>query len=410
MKKRLFASMLALVLCFALLSPLCAWAEGEESAVPADPDDYAVIDPAALQKLVEDYAAVYGLKRNDISVAYCYLDTGDTWYYNADRWYFSAGLHRVPLMMILAEWEHDGKVTRETSFKGMTLGQAEESVLIYNSVDNTNLMMSMIGSNEDARREFMKFSPLPESYYDPDFLAYSYFSARYMMDVLKTLYNESERFPNILDCMKRSAVGQYFGAGLGGIEVAQRFGSYTAPRRNENNHDAAIIYTEHPFALVVMTENMGVTQQIMKDMGIIFRDYTVSLDGAYDAWLEQKNNPQPAEPEPTPAVTETEESPAGELPSVPLFPGFSGAQTPGSAEAPAPAETPAPAESQPAPAGTQQAPAAPAGEDLTPEQQTREALQKQNGRRTVVLVLGAILLFALVLATVLKEAMHKKAA
>ena len=193
MKKRLFASMLALVLCFALLSPLCAWAEGEESAVPADPDDYAVIDPAALQKLVEDYAAVYGLKRGDISVAYCYLDTGDTWYYNADRWYFSAGLHRVPLMMILAEWEHDGKVTRDTSFKGMTLGQAEESVLIYNSVDNTNLMMSMIGSNEDARREFMKFSPLPESYYDPDFLAYSYFSARYMMDVLKTLYNESER-------------------------------------------------------------------------------------------------------------------------------------------------------------------------------------------------------------------------
>ena len=404
MKKRLFASMLALVLCFALLSPLCAWAEGEESAVPADPDDYAVIDPAALQKLVEDYAAVYGLKRGDISVAYCYLDTGDTWYYNADRWYFSAGLHRVPLMMILAEWEHDGKVTRDTSFKGMTLGQAEESVLIYNSVDNTNLMMSMIGSNEDARREFMKFSPLPESYYDPDFLAYSYFSARYMMDVLKTLYNESERFPNILDCMKRSAVGQYFGAGLGGIEVAQRFGSYTAPRRNENNHDAAIIYTEHPFALVVMTENMGVTQQIMKDMGIIFKDYTLSLDGAYEEWLEQKNNPQPVvtEPEPAPAeIPAAEENPDNGQSGGSLFPDFSHVGLPSAPSEPAPAEVPVLTE---APEQN-----VPANQNLTPvQQQVQQALEQQNGNRTIVLVLGAVLVFVLALAAVLRSVMRRR--
>ncbi len=407
--KNLLALLLALLLCASLLTPVYAFAEGEESAVPSDPDSYAVIDPAALQKLVEDYAAVYSLKKENISVAYCYLDTGDTWYYNGDRWYFSAGLHRVPLMMILAEWEHDGKVTRDTSLKGMTLGQAEESVLIYNSVDNTNLMMGMIGSNEDARREFMKFSSLPEDYYDPDFLAYSYFSARYMMDVMKTLYYENERFPNILDCMKRSAVGQYFGAGLGNIEVAQRFGSYTAPRRNENNHDAAIIYTPHPFALVVMTENMGVTQQITKDMGIIFRDYTLSLDGAYDAWLQQKDNPQPAvtapetQPAETPAEGETPtegETPAAEQPEETPNAGLILPGIPTGQETEIAVTTEEPAEEQ-----------SPAAENLTPRQQeARDALEVQNSRRMIVLVLGAVLLFVFVLALVLQKVMRRRKA
>ena len=61
--KNLLALLLALLLCASLLTPVYAFAEGEESAVPSDPDSYAVIDPAALQKLVEDYAAVYSLKK-----------------------------------------------------------------------------------------------------------------------------------------------------------------------------------------------------------------------------------------------------------------------------------------------------------------------------------------------------------
>ena len=51
-KRRLFAQTLALVLCFALLCPLAAFAEDTNSAIPADPVSYAVIDPAELTRLV----------------------------------------------------------------------------------------------------------------------------------------------------------------------------------------------------------------------------------------------------------------------------------------------------------------------------------------------------------------------
>ncbi len=388
--KNLLALLLALVLCASLLTPVYALAEGENASIPADPDSYAVIDPAALQKLVEDYAATYNLKKENISVAYCYLDTGDTWYYNGDKWYFSGGLHRVPLMMTLAEWEHDGKLTRDSELKGMTLGQAEESILIYNSNENTHAMMNMLGSNQECRKMFQKYSSLPEDYYNTDFLEYGHFTARFMMDVLKTLYYENDRFPNILECMKRAAVGQYFGAGLGNIEVAQRFGSYNNP---EVNHDAGIIYTQHPFALVVMTRNMGMTQQIAKDMGILFRDYTLSLDGAYDTWIQQKDPAVTApetqsEPVETPTEGETPaEQQAGETPDTGLI-------LPGN-----------PAETETEPDGEQ----TPAAVTLTPQQQEiRDALEVQNARRMVVLVLSAVLLFVFALALVLQKVMRRR--
>ena len=100
-KRRLFAQTLALLLCFALLCPLTAFAEETNSAIPADPTSYAVIDPAELQRLVDAYAAARSLNKDNISIGYCYLDTGDTWYYNGDVWNFGAGVYYVPLMMIL---------------------------------------------------------------------------------------------------------------------------------------------------------------------------------------------------------------------------------------------------------------------------------------------------------------------
>lgn len=399
--RRLLAQILALVLCAALLCPLTAFAEGEEtSAIPAEPESYGVLDPAAMQKLVEDYLKTYGLNKDKISVGYCYLDTGDTWYYNGDRWYFSGGLHRVPLMMILAEWEHDGKLTQDSMLKGMTLGQAEESVLIYNSNVNTHAMMNMIGSDQDCRNEFKKYSSLPDAYYSSDFLEYSHFTARFTMDVLKTLYYENERFPNILECMKRASVGEYFGAGLGGAyEVAQRFGAFNNP---EVNHDAGIIYTPHPFALVVMTQDMGLDQQVLRNMAVIFKDYTLTLDEAYDAWVEQQANPQPEA-----TVPEQSETPAAPVEDETVT------ETPEKEE---PAEETQPGglilptePEQTEPEQETAAPEAPAPENLTPEQQEQRAAKaKESSRRTIVLLLGAVLLVILILTAVLKTVMRRR--
>lgn len=392
-KRRLFVQTLAVLLCLALLCPLTAFAEDTGSfGAPVEPEQYAVIDPDALQELVDNYVRAHQLNKEKISVGYCYLDTGDTWYYNGDAWYFGAGVYYVPLTMILAEWESGGKISRDTNLQGASLGDLERYVLVYSNNYYAHQMMNAIGSDKEVRAKYMDYSPLPEDYYDPDFLDYSYFSARFLTDVMKTLYTESERFPNIIDCLKLSDNGNYFhGAMRGAYEVAQKYGNYIDRRNVEYNNTTGIIYTPHPFILTVMTENMGITQEIMWDMAVIFRDYTLSLDEAYDAWDaagRQTAAPAPAEPEPAPAA---EEQPAVQEEAPQEQPSDQQAELIAPA---APEEDPSAAQPQ---EQTAPAPAAP--------QKNEDA---SNSRRMVVLVLCAAALVILILAAILKPILRKK--
>ena len=302
--KRLFAQILAIALCLTLLCPLAALAE--------DTGSYAVINPTAMQKLVEDYANAKGYDKGNIRVGYCYLDTGDTWFYNGDSWGFGAGVYYVPMMMILAEWETDGKLTRDSKIAGYTLGDAEYYILTEsNNTIKNSILYGAFGSDREMREKMQAYSSLKEADYDSDYMNFGYVSPRYLMDVLKTLYNENERFPNIIDCMKARGVNDCFHGAMGGAyDVAQQFGAFEEGGGNEYNNCMGIIYTPHPFALVVMTKNLGHTQEVMRDMAIIYKDYTLTLDGAYDKW-NGKNEPAtvtPTETEPEPA----EQQPEGE--------------------------------------------------------------------------------------------------
>jgi len=300
-KKTWLLQVLALLLCAVLLCPMAAFAE-EGDAAAEETEEYAVLDPAALQKILDDYCAQNKIDPQKISIGYCYLDTGDTWYYNPDMWTYSASIYKVPLMMILAEREYNGELTRDTDLKGITLGEAEENVLVYSSNDYAHKMLAVLGTDKEARAMYRQFSDLPESYYDPDFLDYSYFTARFTTDVMKTLYYENERFPNILECLMRANPQDYFrGALKGEYEVAQKYGSFTDRRGMPFNHTTGIIYTPHPYLLTVMTQGIGISQDVLRELCVLYTEYNLSLDEAYDAWeLAQQEAAQTAEePEPS---------------------------------------------------------------------------------------------------------------
>ena len=254
-----------------------------ETAAVAQPGEQrkpgeAALDPDDLQKLVENYAEAKGCDKKNISIGYCYLDTGDTWYYNGDVWSFGAGVYYVPMMMLLAERESAGILTRDSKIQGYPLGEAERLVLVENNNAVKNQLMGAIGTVREMRGMIRAYSSLPEEYYDPDFLDYGYMSAHFLTDVMKTLYYENERFPNILECMKERGGDDCFHGALGeDWDVAQQFGLYEEYRGNEYGSCVGVIYTPHPFVLVVMTRNLPDPLAPMGDLAILFSDYTLSL-------------------------------------------------------------------------------------------------------------------------------------
>ena len=121
---------------------------------------------------------------------------------------------------------------------------------------------------------YKQFSSLPDDYYDPDFIDYSYFTVRFMNDVMTTLYNDPERFPNIIDCLKRAQPVDYFHLCTDpNLVIAQKYGSY-----NEWNGTTGIIYTPNPVILTVMMENVEGAEEVIGNAAKMFVDYTLTRD------------------------------------------------------------------------------------------------------------------------------------
>ena len=158
--------------------------------------------------------------------------------------------------------------------------RAEDLILVHSHNDYAHMVMKYFGTEPECVELFKQFSPLPEDYYAENFTEWRYFTARYLTDVLKTLYAEPDRFPHIMECLLRANRGEYFDAVWSGqYDVAQKYGSLTTDY-TDVNHTIGIIYTPHPFILVVMTDHVGGPWTVIRDMARMFGDYTLSLEDA----------------------------------------------------------------------------------------------------------------------------------
>ena len=247
MKKpfRIFLSLLlAASVCVSL--PCAAFADGQDTAQSAGngeetaEPEMTIFDPDELQSMVDSFIqeySGYGVKADNISFAYTYLATGETWFYNPDTWYYSASMYKVPLMMILAEKEANGELTQESDVKGLTLAYAEESILVYSNNDYAHLMLNYLGTDKD-----------------------------------------------IIDCLKRAQPTDYFHLYIDPeLEVAQKYGSY-----KEFNNTSGIIYTPNPVILTVMTSDLARAELVIGEAAKMFVDYTYTLDGKLNSYKEEK--------------------------------------------------------------------------------------------------------------------------
>ncbi len=332
---------LCLALCVLLMAPACTLAAAEAET--------SVLEPDGMQALLDGYISTHGQNPDHISVGYVYTDTGETWFYNADRWYYSASMYKVPLMMLFAEQEARGEIDRDTQMLGTTFGYLEDSILIRSNNDWAHAMMAVMARSEpDCRDLYKQYADLPDDYYISDFRDYSYFTARFMTQVMTTLFSEPERFPHVIDCLLQAQPGEYFRSRVSEYEIAQKYGSLQERNGTNNNHVTAIFYTPHPFILTVMTENDPLPFTTLGELARLFTDYTTEeIDPRFEAAL--------AAAEAAPSVAEQTEA----LPEPELTPQEGYAASPAGTPASAGTELPAAPTPDAAPTQTPAAPSAP---------------------------------------------------
>lgn len=251
------------------------------AAEPARAEDSVLIRDEEIRELFDSYLKEKDLIPELISVGYIFTGTGERWYHNADQKYYSASLYKVPLMMLLAEKEYEGELTQESEICGMPLSYIEEQVLAYSDNPIAYSMLLYLGEPSETRRMFQRYAELPEDYYDWDFYGSSDFTARFITDVMLTLEETPERFPHIAEWLRQAQPEHYFRLKLedSGCEIAQKYGYYYDDMSGAGwTHASGIFYTEHPFVLTVMTRYGGMGEEIIADLAVLFRDYTLCLE------------------------------------------------------------------------------------------------------------------------------------
>ena len=410
--KRTGRQILSLMMTILLLAATCtaAFAEaapaagaaavpGADTQLPAA-EDSGIIDAAALQQWMDNFAQEHNLKQDYMrfSVGFWYSGTGDSWYYDADQWMYSASLYKVPVSMLMAEKEAAGELTLESVVNGTTLEYLESTALVYSNNDSGHSMVSWLGGTYNGKCSDMtiKFTDLPDSYFDQDFYDVSYYTARYMTQVMRTLYQGGDaKFPHVLDYLKQAQPDDYYNRNAalkGSYTIAQKFGAYEEGNGNNNNHCAAVIYTPNPIVVTVMTRNVGEYQNIIAEVGGHLAEYALELDQKLESWKQEQEAQAAAE------------RAAAELAAAEL------AAENGTAAAAAP-EMQSAASAEPASAETNTA-TMPASAEPVPAAGHESATNAPAPRRipVAVLILAGVLVAVVIIAALLLVSVRRRAA
>ena len=405
--------LLSLIMTILVLGSMCtaAFAEAapaEETAASA-PDtgaalpaaeDSGIIDANELQQWMDSFVQEHNLNQDYMrfSVGFWYSGTGDSWYYDADQWMYSASLYKVPVSMLMAEKEATGELSQDSVVNGTTLEYLESTALIYSNNDSGHSMVSWLGGTYAGKCSDMtiKFTDLPDSYFDQDFYDVSYYTARYMTQVMRTLYQGGDaKFPHVLDYLKQAQPDDYYNRNAalkGSYTIAQKFGAYEEGNGNNNNHCAAVIYTPNPIVVTVMTRNVGDYQNIIAEVGGHLAEYALELDQKLESWKQEQ-----------------EAQAAAERAAAELAAAQQAAEN-GTAEAIAP-EMQNAASAEPAPAETNTA-AMPASAEPVPAAGQESATNAAAPRRipVAVLILAGVLVAVVIVAALLLVAARRRAA
>ena len=260
MKRRFFLSLLLfLTLLFAL--PVCA------------ADEPQVLDEEEINELLAPYLAAHKASEKNLALGFLYTATGESYYWNGDTAFYSASLYKVPLCMRYAECIQKGELSWDSKYQGMTLEHLISRSLLYSDNNAAGCLMNMDSGVFDSKDAFAVYSGYSDA--EVQAMPNKYrFTPRLMVNTLRTLYEEPERFPRIMDYLMDAAPDDFFEATLSqSYDIAQKYGQWDGLL-----HNAGIIYTPTPIILVVMCDHMPAQREALSEFAELFADYSLTLD------------------------------------------------------------------------------------------------------------------------------------
>lgn len=230
-----------------------------------------------LSSEIATLAESYGLDEYSYSFAYYNTETGELISHNIDTAMVAGSLYKVPLAMLYDEMLMNGEIEPDTIISGYQLQIAMELMLVNSNNEMAKILQNNLGTVFEVYTEMSKYFGLGED----ETLIETYingneFTASYILNVLKTLYENPEDYSMTLEYMLLAQEGDYAKYYIEDVEIAQKYGSYEGALNT-----MAIVYGDTPFLMVIFTRTLN-----SKFIGEAFEQaYEYTVDNA-DIYVE----------------------------------------------------------------------------------------------------------------------------
>ena len=276
----------------------------------------ARFDGKTCEQVTTDFLSKAGaLDMGAVGIGYYNTVTGEEQYINADAYVTVGSVYKVPLNMIYCEKIANGEMSLGSEIFGIPYETLLRGTIIDSNNDYAKILWDKVGSYRLYREMIAPYMGEDPQTVSWKFYENNFFTPRQMLTCLRTLYDNPERFPYVIETMKEAEPNNYFHRDEHRFEVAHKYGFNT-----EGYHsyvaDSGIIYTTDPFLLVMFTDNTPNAYDVLAQYAVLMSDYTeyhtaerIRLS-APDRALEKLSFPEA----PAPATAEKAEGGMSEAP------------------------------------------------------------------------------------------------
>ena len=236
------------------------------------------IEDENVKELIGSIRSNYGLNTNNFGFFYYNVNNKKYYFYNENKYFTAASTVKVPVAMYYYDKINSGELDLEVTYvyksgnfeagggdvtnkykagSSIPLSVLLEELIVDSDNTANNILISNIGWSK-YRKEIAKYS---DAELESTFYSSNVTCPKFSFDVIKHLYENSEKYTQLLENMKKSSFGKYLKEYLE-YDVAHKYGSYGG-----YVHDYGIIYGKETYLVGVFTKNINNAPTLIANIG-----------------------------------------------------------------------------------------------------------------------------------------------
>lgn len=236
-------------------------------------------DYASIEALIQ--AFIQERKLNEISFGFYFISPQDNeeYIYNKNKSFNAASTIKLPMNMLYYDAFHDGIRKKEDTIAlwkqdmepggGFTSSKHKinekisvdyllEQSIVYSDNTASNMLIRNLGGFYKFRKQLEQYAAHPLS---KDFYYQNVVTMDYMSQVMKRLYNDQERYQELIEHMLQASEGEYLKQSSDIFPIAQKYGSF-----EKNLHATGIVFTPQPYIIGIYTYDRADALELMKEL------------------------------------------------------------------------------------------------------------------------------------------------